>query len=101
MKTNPLGELAINAGEIKNAALVIRAFDHPLRQEILAFIHGNNRVFVTDMHIKFGIEQSVVSDHLALLRAAKLVLTERKGRFIYYSVNYSELDRLSYLIENF
>jgi DNA-binding transcriptional ArsR family regulator len=94
MKTGPPNELAINAAYIKNAALLLRAIDHPLRQKILEFAHLYTRVSVTEVHTKFRIEQSVASDHLAILRNAKLVITVREGRFIYYSVNYPQLDKL-------
>jgi DNA-binding transcriptional ArsR family regulator len=94
MKTGPPNELAINAAYINNAALLLRAIDHSLRQKILEFAHVHTRVSVTEVHTKFRIEQSVASDHLAILRKAKLVITERQGRFIYYSVNYPQLSRL-------
>ena len=93
MKTGPPTELAINAGDIKLGTLILRAIDHPLRQKILEFAHLHTSVTVTEVHTKFRMEQSVASDHLAILRNAKLVVTMRKGRFIYYSVNYPQLDK--------
>ena len=99
MKTGPPTELAMNAGDIKLGALILRAIDHPLRQKILEFAHLHKRVNVTEVHTKFRMEQSVASDHLAILRDARLVVTVREGRFIYYSVNYEELDRLNHLFE--
>ena len=100
MKTGPSKELALEIGTINKAVLSLRALDHPLRQKILHFIHLNKRVFVTEIHKYFKIEQSVASDHLAILRNENLVLTEREGRFIYYSVNYFELKRLHHLLQS-
>ena len=100
MKTSPPNELAIEASEIKNTAILLRAIEHPLRQKILHFISSNEQVFVTEVHTKFKIEQSVASDHLGILRDAKLVVANRKGRFIYYSVNREEINRLHQLLEN-
>jgi DNA-binding transcriptional ArsR family regulator len=94
MKTSPPPELAIEASEIKNAVLLLRAIDHPLRQKILQFIFSNQKVFVTEVHNQFNIEQSVASDHLGILRDARLVVANREGRFIFYSVNTQELHRL-------
>ena len=98
METRPTNELALEAGDIKKAVLLLRAINNSLRQKILEFIHLNNRVTVTQVHIQFAIEQSVASDHLAILKEAKLVVNERRGRFIFYTVNYKELDRIHSLI---
>ncbi len=94
-----LSELAIEVGDIKNAVLLLRAIEHPLRQKILRFMSSNGQVFVTEVHTEFKIEQSVASDHLGILRDARLVIATRKGRFIYYSVNYERLDSLHLLLE--
>lgn len=99
MKTNSTPELAIGASEINNAVLLLRAIKHPLRQKILQFINANETVFVTEVHKQFKIEQSVASDHLGILRDAKLVIANRKGRFIHYSVNNEEINRLNILLD--
>ena len=91
MKTNPDNDLALHAIELKKAALQLKVLNHPLRLDFLQFIHERQKVIVTDIHKKFRIEQSVASQYLALLRSAKLVITDRQGRFIYYSVNYDQL----------
>jgi len=54
---------------------------------------------VTDIYIKLRLEQSVASQHLALLRRAGIVVTSRDGKFIYYSVDVSRLDEISRLLE--
>ena len=99
METRPItNELALEAGDIKKAVLLLRAINNSLRQKILEFIHLNNRVTVTQVHIQFAIEQSVASDHLGILKDAKLVVNERQGRFIFYTVNYKELIRIHSLV---
>jgi DNA-binding transcriptional ArsR family regulator len=37
------------------------------------------------------LEQSVASQHLAILRRAGIVITQREGKFIYYAVNHKRL----------
>jgi DNA-binding transcriptional ArsR family regulator len=49
---------------------------------------------VTELYIILRLEQSVTSQHLAILRKATLVSTERKAKNILYSVNYNQLDHL-------
>jgi DNA-binding transcriptional ArsR family regulator len=41
--------------------------------------------------VKLRLEQSVASQHLAILRRAGIVSTTRDGKFIHYSVNYARL----------
>jgi len=73
---------------LKRAKAKIRALNHPLREKMLALILGNNnRMNVTEIYVKLRIEQSVASQHLAILRHENLVITERTGKVINYSIN--------------
>jgi len=48
-----------------------------------------------------NIEQSVASQHLAILRKAQIVLTERDGKRIFYSINYQQINKLQSLAARF
>lgn len=73
---------------LKQAKAKIRALLHPLRQDILSKIKDSgNRMNVTEIYVKLRIEQSVASQHLAILRKEGFVNTERDGKTIWYSVN--------------
>jgi DNA-binding transcriptional ArsR family regulator len=73
---------------LKKAKQKIRALNHPLREKMLALIlSNNNKMNVTEIYVKLRIEQSVASQHLAILRHEGLVTTERNGKIINYSVN--------------
>lgn len=76
---------------LRKGALVIRAINHKLRQQILQVIHKKMRVAVTEIFVNLRLEQSVASQHLAILRNAGIVKTERDGKQIFYSVNYEKL----------
>jgi DNA-binding transcriptional ArsR family regulator len=89
-------EQLIEAVPIKKTALLLRAINHPLRQQILQHLHLNLRMTVTQIFIKFRIEQSVASQHLALLRKAGLVYTKKEGKCVFYSVNYNRLNEFNY-----
>ena len=87
-------ELLIETPAIKKASLVFRAINHPLRRQILQYLHQEARMTVTQLYIKLRLEQSVVSQHLAILRKAGVVQTERQGKFIFYSVSYTRLKQI-------
>lgn len=72
---------------VKSAAMTLRSINHKLRQQIIRLLEENKRMNVTDIYVKLRLEQSVASQHLAILRRANIVLTERQGKFIHYSLN--------------
>lgn len=85
-------ELAIDSLKLKKGAMILRAINHNLRQQILHLIYKEGRITVTQLYIKLRLEQSVVSQHLAILRKAGFVSTTREGKFIYYTVNTDRLE---------
>jgi DNA-binding transcriptional ArsR family regulator len=88
-------DLKIDLLQLKKAALILRAINHKLRQQILKLIHQKERITVTEIYVKLRLEQSVASQHLAILRKAGFVTTERDGKFIYYSVNSQRLQEVN------
>jgi DNA-binding transcriptional ArsR family regulator len=76
---------------VKKSAIILRAVNHKLRQQILKKIDEKGKVTVTEIFTELFLEQAVASQHLAVLRKAGFVKTTRDGKFIYYSVNYSRL----------
>ena len=85
----------MNYSTVKNAAMILRAVNHKLRQQIIKLLAENKTMIVTDIYIKLRFEQSVTSQHLAILRRAGIVKTEREGRQIHYSLNNAMIEKLS------
>lgn len=79
---------------VKKAAMILRAINHKLRQQIIKLINDQQKITVTEIYIKLRLEQSVASQHLAILRRAGIVKTERDGKFIYYTVNYEKIQQI-------
>src|SRR6478672_6306534 len=92
--------LKVDLLNVKKAALILRALNHKLRQQILKLIDDNGRMTVTEIYVQLRLEQSVASQHLAILRKAGFVKTERDGKFIYYSVNESRLEELNKFVKD-
>lgn len=92
--------LKINYHNLKKAALVLRALNHKLRQQILMLIETEKKITVTEIYVRLRLEQSVASQHLAILRRAGIVTTQRDGKFIYYTVNYSRIDEINRVVED-
>lgn len=92
-------DILLNYVELRKAVLVLRAVNHKLRQRVIDLLEENERLTVTDIYVKLRLEQSVASQHLAILRKAGVVITERHGKFIYYSLNKERLTQIQGLVE--
>lgn len=92
-------KVVLDYSKIRKAVLVLRAVNHKLRQRMIDLIRDNETLTVTDIYIKLRLEQSVTSQHLAILRRAGVVVTERQGKFIYYSVDEDRLVEIQILVE--
>ena len=91
--------LKVDLMNVKKAAMILRAVNHKLRQQILKLIDEHGRMTVTEIYVKLRLEQSVASQHLAILRKAGFVKTDRDGKFIYYSVNHERLEELNRFVD--
>ncbi len=85
---------------VKKASLVLRALNHKLRQQIIRMLDEKRKMTVTDIYIQLRLEQSVVSQHLAILRRAGVVQTEREGKYIYYLINYERLAHINKIVSD-
>ena len=61
-------------------------------------IDSKGHVTVTELFVEMRLEQSVASQHLAILRRAGLVKKEREGKFMYYKLNLERLQLLNKMI---
>lgn len=91
--------LAINTLELKKAGLILRAINHPLRQQMVYIINNAGSMNVTDLYVKLRIEQSVASQHLAILRKAGFVKAVRNKKFVLYEVNHARFAEIEGFIK--
>ncbi len=99
--TNPENKdvVKIDFLHMKKASLILRALNHKLRQQILKLLDDNKRMTVTEIYVKLRLEQSVASQHLAILRRAGIVATQRDGKFIYYGIAYDRVKEVNAFVE--
>ena len=92
--------LQIDYHNIKKASLILRSLNHKLRQQILKIIHEEKKITVTEIYVKLRLEQSVASQHLAILRKAGIVATQREGKFIYYTINEKRVEAIETFVKD-
>lgn len=92
-------DIQLDYAELRKAVLVLRAVNHKLRQKMIDLLEENGKMTVTELYIKLRLEQSVASQHLAILRRSGVVITERQGKYIFYSLDKDRLSQISKLVE--
>lgn len=70
---------------------VLRALSDPTRREILRLLRGGD-LTAGQLAERFALARSTLSEHCAVLKAAGLVVTERQGTVIVYSLNVSAIE---------
>jgi len=97
--SNGKAPLKVDLLHSKKAAMILRALNHKLRQQIVKLIDEQQKMTVTEIYVKLRLEQSVASQHLAILRRAGIVITTREGKFIFYTVDYNRLEQINLIVE--
>ena len=78
---------------------LMRALAHPLRLKILEFLDQHKNIQVNQIYNTLKIEQSIASQHLRILKNAGVLIADKEGKFIYYSLDKNRLNQISKLVE--
>jgi ArsR family transcriptional regulator len=78
----------------KNTADVFKALADDNRVDIVRYVSRHPRTTATELLERLDIAQSTLSHHMKVLVEAKVVTSERVGKWIHYSVNPLMVDRL-------
>ncbi len=74
--------------KIEDIIEVLKALGDPTRYKILELLAScGNNLCVTGISKKLEISQPVISQHLKVLKNAKVVSADRAGYHIHYSIN--------------
>ena len=67
-------------------AEMCKVFSNSIRLEILNLLKGEE-LSVTELIGKTGLSQSNISQHLSIMKAKDILLAERKGKNVYYTLS--------------
>lgn len=70
---------------------MFKGLAHPIRVRILEVLAGDDEIPVAELMRVTGLEPSHLSQHLAVLRRHRLVVSERRASFVYYRLAYPEV----------
>ena len=85
-----------DTGDVKVLARLFKALSDETRLRLLKLLADrgpDGALCVGALAANLGITQSAVSQHLAVLRAANLVVDERRGYFVHYRLNRASFGR--------
>jgi ArsR family transcriptional regulator len=73
--------------------IIFKALNDPTRRKILELLQEKDMT-AGEIAEQFHISWPSVSHHLDLLKQARLVMTEKEGQFVYYSLNTTVVDEI-------
>lgn len=72
---------------------IFKALNDPTRREILQLLQERDMT-AGEIVEKFKISGPSISHHLDLLKQANLVIAEKEGQYVYYSLNTNVVDEI-------
>ncbi len=73
---------------------MFKGLAHPMRVRILEVLASADEVPVTELMRVTGLEASHLSQHLAVLRRHRLVVSDRRASYVYYRLAFPEVAQL-------
>lgn len=70
---------------------IFKALNDPTRRQILTLLKEGDMT-AGDIADNFNISKPSISHHLDILKRADLVIDEKKGQFVYYTLNTTIVD---------
>lgn len=80
---------------------LMAALSDPTRLQIVAMLAGQDEALcVCEIQPHFDLGQPTVSHHLKVLRDAHLVTWEKRGLWVYYSLDHAKLEQATAYLNN-
>jgi ArsR family transcriptional regulator len=97
----PLGSAPLDQDQAGAIAPMFKALGDPVRLRLLSMIAAapDGEVCVCDLSVAFDLTGPTISHHLKVLREAGLVDGDRRGTWVYYRPQPSELALLARLLD--
>jgi ArsR family transcriptional regulator, arsenate/arsenite/antimonite-responsive transcriptional repressor len=73
--------------------IIFKALNDPTRRQILQLLQERDMT-AGEIVERFNISGPSISHHLDLLKQAKLVIAEKDGQYVYYSLNTTVVDEI-------
>ena len=88
----------LDSAASESLAARFRALSDPTRVAIVNRLASTEECCVCDLTAAFELSQPTISHHLKVLRTAGLLVSERRGSWVYYRVVSDALQQLSLVL---
>ncbi|MGD8191431.1 ArsR/SmtB family transcription factor [Brevibacillus ginsengisoli] len=85
--------------ELKKLANALKALGDPTRLKMIALLNARD-CCVCELVPIFNISQPAISRHMSRLKAEGLVNEQRKGQWVFYSLNREQLEAIGFALAN-
>ncbi|HRE40028.1 MAG TPA: metalloregulator ArsR/SmtB family transcription factor [Ignavibacteria bacterium] len=83
------------------AAEVFKSISHPERLSIVEVLSPDKKSSVTEIYESLRLPQAKVSHHLTILKNKGILISEKKGKNIFYSLSNPGLAKVLKTIEKY
>ena len=92
----------ITREQMEHAAKVLKTIAHPIKLEILQILAEQEPLDVTTLcgHVGMGCQISMMSHHLAKMKDNGVLVSEKRGKQVFYSIANRNLLNIFNCIEN-
>lgn len=84
----------ISADKLSKMAETLKTIAHPVRLEILELLEEYGRLGVSEIQIYLDIEQSLLSHHLNKMKDKGILLSEREGKNLFYTISLKNIESI-------
>ncbi|MCW2867117.1 MAG: ArsR family transcriptional regulator, partial [Marmoricola sp.] len=97
---SPVTREPLSADAAERIAPLVKALADPVRLRLVSLVasHAGGEACVCDLNDAFDLAQPTISHHLKVLHQAGLLDREKRGVWVYYSVNASALSDVATLL---
>jgi len=99
LSINFTNDILPKSSDVIEIVQLFRALNHNVRIKILELVSKNAGITMSDIYTKLKIEQSMASQHVAILKRGNLLTKKRHGNFIKYYINYKKLEEVQTAID--
>lgn len=71
---------------LEQTAFILKTIAHPMRLKVVCLLGSHDSLTVSEICAKVECEQSLVSHHLNIMKLKGVLVSERNGKNIHYSL---------------
>lgn len=84
---------------LSNAMEILKTLKNPICTKIIVFIHKKQTTDAKEISTSLNLTSSTILNYLRKMKKINLIISQKDGKHIYYSLNHTNFDRILDLIK--